>query len=78
MKNPKKVRILITLVIVAYLLCILEGLKIKQRVKKDNESFYESVFRKGYGEVVFYATSVDRIIEKISQLLKNTKIQNTT
>lgn len=78
MTNPKKIRVIITLVIASYLLCILEGVKTKQRVKKDNQSFYESIFRNGYGKIVFYATSIEQIIKKINQLLKNTQIQNTT
>ena len=78
MINPRKVRVLIALVIASFLLCILEGVKTKQRVKKDNESFYESVFRSGYGKVVFYATSIDKILKIITQLVQKTKTQNTT
>ena len=39
---------------------------------------YEAVFRIGYGKVVFYATSIDKIIKKIIQLTKQKQAQNTT
>lgn len=78
MVNPRKIRVLMALVIASFLLCILEGVKTKQRVKKDNESFYESIFRIGYGKVVFYATSLEKIIKIITQLSQKTKTQNTT
>ena len=78
MVNPRKIRVLMAVVIASFLLCILEGVKTKQRVKKDNESFYESIFRIEYGKVVFYATSIDKILKIIIQLSQKTKAQNTT
>ena len=76
--NLRKSRVLMALVSASFLLCIVEGVKTKQRVKKDNESFYESIFRIGYGKVVFYTTSIDKIIKVITQLSQKIKTQNTT
>lgn len=78
MKNDKKVRVLFTLVVVAYLMCLTEGVKRKLKPKKDNDSFYESVFRIGYSKTVLQVYQLETISRKITSITRQNNKTNSS
>jgi hypothetical protein len=55
MTEPKKVRLLVALIVLAYVLCVCQGMREFKKIRRQSEKHggysYESIFRKGYGSL---------------------------
>ncbi len=77
---PKKIRLLVAIVVVLYVICVAEGLRQFNRIpakKNDPEEpllLREAVFRRGYSVVVNELTSIahfiDWLLAQVSKPLK--------
>jgi|GEM_PF-6958414 len=77
---PKKIRLLVSIVVVLYVICVAEGLRQFHRIqaKKNTQheplKLREAVFRKGYSvvvnELVSIAQFVDWLLAQISKPFK--------
>lgn len=72
--KPAKIRLLVSIVVAAYTLCVTEGIKrlrqIRTRITKEGkETRYESIFRKGYAWVSLRAQRIELFLEFLLETL---------
>lgn len=60
LKDPAKVRLMISIIVACYVLCVCEGIKnlTKIAVSKKTKTKYESIFRNGYSKVVAHSQKI--------------------
>jgi hypothetical protein len=60
LKDPAKVRLMISIIVACYVLCVCEGIKNLKKiaVRKKTQTKYESIFRNGYSKVVVHSQKV--------------------
>ena len=75
MKNPRKARLMICIIMACYVLCVQQGLKVvgKIQVRKKTKSLYESVFRKGYSLICNVCQKIVIFIEYLIVMAKKNK-----
>jgi hypothetical protein len=80
-QSPKKIRLLVSIVVTLYVICVAEGLRQFHRIQAKKNTLYgplqlrESVFRKGYSIVVNELSSIAHFIDwLLSQLKKPLKV----
>ncbi|MDZ7934413.1 MAG: transposase [Emticicia sp.] len=79
LKDPNKVRLMMYLVIIAYIICVKEGIKDLKKISKkkfENKSTGEvsfvlskAVFRKGYENVVYHAQKINEFVRFILKII---------
>jgi len=72
--NPAKIRLMVSLVIAAYVLCASEGIthlnRIRSRINKEGiKTRYESIFRKGYTFVCLAAQKIELFLMHLNNTL---------
>lgn len=73
--HPDKVRLMMGLVVLAYVLCVCQGAKELKKIPRQSEEcgghLYESIFKRGYGIMATYCFDIvlllDTIIKAINQ-----------
>ena len=80
-QSPKKIRLLVAIVVVLYVICVAEGLRQFNRIRAKKKSYdeplrlREAVFRKGYSVVVNELVSVAHFVDwLLVQLTKPLKV----
>jgi hypothetical protein len=80
-QSPKKIRLVVAIVVVLYVICVAEGLRQFNRIRAKKKAQHEplrlreSVFRKGYSMVVNELVSVEHFVDWIlAQLTKPLKV----
>lgn len=80
-QTPKKIRLLVTIVVVLYVICVAEGLRQFNRIRAKKKSYDEplslrkAVFRKGYSVVVNELVSIAHFVDwLLVQLTKPLKV----
>ena len=80
-ESPKKIRLLVAIVVVLYVICVAEGLRQFHRIRAKKNSQHEplqlreAVFRKGYSVVVNELVSVAHFVDwLLAQLTKSLKV----
>jgi len=75
MKNHRKARLMICIIIACYVLCVHQGLKSlgKIQVRKKTKTLYESVFRKGYSLICNVCQKIVLFIDYLINVTKNPK-----
>lgn len=81
MQSPKKIRLLVAIVVVLYVICVAEGLRQFHRIRAKKKSQHEplrlreAVFRKGYSVVVNELVSIAHFVDwLLTQLAKPLKV----
>lgn len=80
-QSPRKIRLLVAIVVVLYVICVAEGLRQFHRIRAKKKSQYEplrlreSIFRKGYSVVVNELVSIAHFVDwLLAQLTKRLKV----
>ena len=80
-QSPKKIRLLVAIVVVLYVICVAEGLRQFHRIRAKKQSQHEplrlreAVFRKGYSVVVNEVVSIAHFVDwLLAQLIKPLKV----
>jgi len=80
-QSPKKIRLLVAVVVVLYVICVAEGLRQFHRIRAKKNSPHtplrlrEVVFRKGYSVVVNELVSIEHFVDwLLAQLIKPLKV----
>ncbi|MBC3788869.1 transposase [Spirosoma utsteinense] len=80
-ESPRKIRLLVAIVVVLYVICVAEGLRQFHRIRAKKKSQYEplrlreSIFRKGYSVVVNELISIAHFVDwLLAQLTKHLKV----
>jgi hypothetical protein len=60
LKDPAKVRLMISIIVACYVICVCEGIKNLRKIaiRKKTKTKYESIFRNGYSKVVAHSQKV--------------------
>ena len=79
-QSPKKIRLVVAIVVVVYVICVAEGLRQFNRIRAKKKAHHEplrlreSIFRKGYSmvvnELVSSAHFVDWLLAQLTKPLK--------
>ena len=79
--SPKKIRLLVAIVVVLYVICVAEGLRQFHRIRAKKKSQHEplrlreAVFRRGYSVVVNEVVSIAHFVDwLLAQLIKPLKV----
>lgn len=65
--SPKKVRLMMALVVFCYVLCVCHGVKEPKKIRRQRQAdggyMYESIFKRGYGIIAPYFTKIVLLLE---------------
>ena len=75
--NPKKVRLMMALVVFCYVLCVCHGVKDLKKARRQKQAqggyLYESIFRRGYGAIAPYFTEIVLLLELVIKAMGGNK-----
>lgn len=78
MTSPRKVRLMMAIVVLAYVLCVCQGMKKLKKIRRQSAKHggyqYESIFRKGYSVMAPVCLDIVLFIDTVSSLIDPRKV----